>query len=86
MPIQEAIIKKLWRSGPCCLDDVVAYLPNLSWGEVFLAVDRMSPDGRCYFANWVAAGGRFVMAGPLSTFPNLSNRDPWHGQSQVCSE
>lgn len=46
MPIEEAIIDKLRGSGPCCLDDVVAYLPNLSWGEVFLAVDRMSRDGR----------------------------------------
>ena len=46
MSIEEAIIETLRRSGPCCLDDVVAYLPNLSWGEVFLAVDRMSRDGR----------------------------------------
>jgi hypothetical protein len=46
MPVEEAIIEKLRRNGPCCLDDVVSYLPNLSWGEVFLAVDRMSRDGR----------------------------------------
>ena len=39
---------KLRRSGPCCLDDVVAYLPNCSWGEVFVAVDRMSRDGRVW--------------------------------------
>ena len=46
MLIEEAIIDTLRRNGPCCLDDVVTYLPNLSWGEVFLAVDRMSRDGR----------------------------------------
>jgi hypothetical protein len=46
MPVEEAIVETLQRSGPCCLDDVVTYLPNLSWGEVFLAVDRMSRDGR----------------------------------------
>jgi len=46
MSIEQAIIEKLRRSGPCCLDDIVAYLPNLSWGEVFLAIDRMSRDGR----------------------------------------
>ena len=46
MSIEEAIIEKLRRNGPCCLDDVVTYLPNLSWGEVFGAVDRMSRDGR----------------------------------------
>jgi hypothetical protein len=46
MPLEEAIIETLQRSGPCCLDDIVAYHPNFSWGEVFLAVDRMSRDGR----------------------------------------
>ena len=46
LPIEEAVINMLWRSGPCCLDDVVAYLPTFSWAEVCLAVDRMSRDGR----------------------------------------
>ena len=46
MPIEEAVVETLQRSGPCCLDDVVTFLPNFSWGEVFLAVDRMSRDGR----------------------------------------
>ena len=43
---EAAVIELLQRTGPCCLDDVVTYLPNLSWGEVFVAVDRMSRDGR----------------------------------------
>jgi hypothetical protein len=46
IPIEAAIVETLQRSGPCCLDDVVTTLPNFSWGEVFLAVDRMSRDGR----------------------------------------
>ena len=46
LPLEEAIAEKLQKGGPCCLDDVVTYLPNFSWGEVFLAVDRMSRDGR----------------------------------------
>ena len=45
MPIEAAIIELLRSSGPCCLDDVVTYLPKLSWGEVFVAVNRMSRDG-----------------------------------------
>jgi hypothetical protein len=43
---EKAVIEMLRRTGPCCLDDLVTYLPNLSWGEVFVAVDRMSRDGR----------------------------------------
>jgi hypothetical protein len=46
MPIEASIIELLWRAGPCCLDDVVAYIPNFSWGEVFGAIDGMSRDGR----------------------------------------
>ena len=46
MPVEATIIELLRSSGPCGLDDVVTYLPNLSWGEVFGAVDRMSRDGR----------------------------------------
>jgi hypothetical protein len=46
MPIEEDILEQLRLRGPCCLDDVVTYRPDLSWGEVFLAIDRMSRDGR----------------------------------------
>ena len=43
---EEFIIDMLQRTGPCCLDDLVRYLPNLNWSKVFVAVDRMSRDGR----------------------------------------
>ena len=45
-PIEKAIIEKLQISGPCSLDEVLTHLPDFSWGEVFVAVDRMSRDGR----------------------------------------
>jgi hypothetical protein len=45
-PIEADIIELLRSNGPCSLDDVVTSLPNLSWGEVFGAIDRMSKDGR----------------------------------------
>jgi hypothetical protein len=47
LPIEEAIIEKL-RSGPCCFDEVVTGLSNFSWGELFVAVDCMSRDGRVF--------------------------------------
>jgi hypothetical protein len=46
MPLEKAIIDMLRQRGPCCLDDVVVYLRNFSWGEVFGAVDRLSRNGR----------------------------------------
>ena len=45
-PIEDAIVETLRKSGPCCLDDMVASLPGFSWGVVFGAVDRMSRDGQ----------------------------------------
>jgi len=71
MPIEEAVVETLQRSGPCCLDDVVTYLPNFSWGEVFLAVDRMSRDGRVvlrqlgYLTYEISLGSQFAY--PSST-------------------
>jgi len=47
LPIEKAILEKL-RSGPCRFDDVVTGLPNFGWGELFVAVDRMSRDGRVF--------------------------------------
>jgi len=47
LPIEEAILNQL-QSGPCCFDEVVTALPNFSWGEVFVAVDCMSRDGRVF--------------------------------------
>jgi hypothetical protein len=46
LSIEEAIIDTLQRRGPCCLEDVHMSLPNVSWGEVFLAVDRLFRHGR----------------------------------------
>jgi hypothetical protein len=43
---EKDVIEALQRNGPCCLDELVRHLPNLSWGEVFVAVDQMSRDGR----------------------------------------
>ena len=45
LPIEEAILEEL-QSGPRCFDEVVSDLPNFSWGEIFIAVDRMSRDER----------------------------------------
>jgi len=49
MPVEEAIIEQLRLRGPCCLDDVATYLPDFSWAQVFLAVDRMSRNGKLLY-------------------------------------
>ena len=46
MHAEERVLEMLERTGSCCLDDLATYLPPLSRGEVFIAVDRISRDGR----------------------------------------
>src|SRR6266705_6230094 len=49
MPVEKAIIEQLRLRGPCCLDDVATYLPDFSWAQVFLAVNRMSRNGKLLY-------------------------------------
>ena len=71
MPVEKAIIELLRINGPCCIDDVVAYLPDLTWGEVFRAIDRMSRDGRVsllqigYSMYQISLGSQFAYQAPL---------------------
>jgi len=72
LPIEEAIIEKL-RSGPCCFDEVVTHFPNCSWGEIFVAVDGMSRDGRVllrqlgYSTYQVSLGSQVTYSGSTSS-------------------
>ena len=43
---EEAVIEMLQRTGPCSMDDIVMQLPHLSWREAFVAINRLSRDGR----------------------------------------
>ena len=43
---EKSVIETLQRSGPCSLDDLVMQRPTLNGNVVFVAVDRMSRDGR----------------------------------------
>ncbi len=71
LPIEEAIMEKL-RSGPCGFDEVVTYLPHVSWGEIFVAVDCMSRDGRVvlrqlgYSTYQISLGSQFAYASSTS--------------------
>ena len=42
---EKIVIERLRRTGTCFLDELVTSLPQLSWGDVFTAVNRMSRNG-----------------------------------------
>ena len=44
-PIESVIFEELHRTGACTFEELVRTLPDYSWSQVFLAVDRLSRDG-----------------------------------------
>ena len=54
--IEEALVTELQDRGACRLDDLVTQLPNYSWNEIFIAVDRMSRDGRVAIRRMASSG------------------------------
>jgi hypothetical protein len=59
---EQGVIETLQRTGPCSLDDLVMQLPTLNWNVVFVAVDRMSRDGRLVLRR--LAGSTYQVALP----------------------
>jgi len=43
---EQFVTDTLRTMGPCSMDDLFSALPELRWSDVFLAVNRLSRDGR----------------------------------------
>ena len=44
--IEPMILDQVKKIGPCTFENLVLSLPDLSWNQVFAAVDRLSRDGQ----------------------------------------
>ena len=60
--VENQVIGVLHRTHACDLEDVTRQCPNLTWNQVFLAVDRLSRSGEIM----LMPGGRGVYT---LTFP-----------------
>jgi hypothetical protein len=69
---EEAVIELLRKSGPSSFDNLIRYVPHLSWGEVFVAVDQMSGDGRLLIrrgsADSIALSDHTLFAACITSF------------------
>ena len=54
--VEDALVTELEDRGPCRLDDLVEQLPSYSWNEIFIAVDRMSREGRVTLRRTASSG------------------------------
>lgn len=72
--LEEAIAEKLRNDGPCCFDEIVTGLPNFSWGQIFVALDCMSRDGRVFIRKLGFSTYQVSLGSPLAYSSSTSNQ------------
>ncbi len=61
-PVTDRILGTVQRAHGCDLDTLTNSLTDLSWGQVFLEVDRLSREGQVLIT--LGAGGRYLIRLP----------------------
>jgi predicted nucleic acid-binding Zn-ribbon protein len=61
-PVTDRILGTVQRTHGCDLDTLTNSLTDLSWGQVFLEVDRLSREGQVLVT--LGAGGRYLIRLP----------------------
>ena len=61
-PVTDRILGTVQRTHGCDLDTLTNSLSDLSWGQVFLEVDRLSRDGQVLVT--LSTGGRYMIRLP----------------------
>jgi hypothetical protein len=61
-PVTDRILGTVQRMHGCDLDTLTNRLTDLSWGQVFLEVDRLSREGQVLVT--LGAGGRYLIRLP----------------------
>jgi hypothetical protein len=61
-PVTDRILGTVQRMHGCDLDALTNSLTDLSWGQVFLEVDRLSREGQVLVT--LGAGGRYLIRLP----------------------
>ena len=61
-PVTDRILSQVQRTHGCDLDALTKSLSDLSWGQVFLEVDRLSREGQVQETR--DTGGRYMIQLP----------------------
>jgi predicted nucleic acid-binding Zn-ribbon protein len=61
-PVTDRVLGTVQRAHGCDLDTLTSSLSDLSWGQVFLEVDRLSREGKILVTR--STGGRYVIRLP----------------------
>ena len=60
--LADRILDAVHRAPGCQLDELVLSVPELTWNQVFLEVDRLSRDGQVLVT--LDTGGRYMIRLP----------------------
>lgn len=63
-PVTQRILGEVKRMHGCDLDTLAQSLPELSWNQVFLEIDRLSRQGQVLVT--FGSGGRYMIRLPGS--------------------
>ena len=58
-PVTDRVLGTVQRAHGCDLDTLTNSLSDLSWGQVFLEVDRLSREGQILVTR--GTGGRYII-------------------------
>jgi len=61
-PVTDRVLGTVQRAHGCDLDTLTNSLSDLSWGQVFLEVDRLSREGQVLVTR--DTGGRYIIRLP----------------------
>lgn len=62
LPVTHRVLGEVTRMQGCDLDTLAQSLPDLSWNQVFLEIDRLSRQGEVLVT--FGTGGRYVIRLP----------------------
>ncbi len=74
LSVDESIVEKLRSDGPCSFDEVVMGLPKYTWGQIFVAVDCMSRDGRLSLSQLGFSTYQIALGSPLAHSSSKSSQ------------
>ena len=70
-PVTHRILGEVKRMHGCDLDSLAKSLPDLSWNQVFLEIDRLSRQGQVLVT--FGTGGRYLIR-----LPDHKTKSPTH--------
>ena len=75
VPVTDRVLGTVQRTHGCDLDMLTNSLSDLSWGQIFLEVDRLSREGQVLVTR--DTGGRYMIRLPEHSREDATHHSPF---------